>query len=168
MKTTLLISYFFLFSIVVFAQGPPQNEPSPKQDQPRPVKERVEALKVGFLTERLNLSPEEAKTFWPVYNQYQDELENLRKSRRDNLVNAKMNFDEMGDKDLEKAVDAELAFRQNELDLQKKYHVRFKQVLPMKKVAKLYKAEEDFKRQLLEKIKENRMDRQERRPLKNR
>ena len=157
MKTHLLIVCFFLFSLASLAQGPPQSEQSQKQDQ-RPVKERVEALKVGFLTERLNLTPEEAKVFWPVYNQYQDELEQLRKSRRDNLVNAKTNFDEMSDKDVEKVIDAEFAIRQSELDLQKKYNSRFKQVLPMKKVARLYKAEEDFKRQLLERIKENRMD----------
>jgi hypothetical protein len=67
----------------------------------------------------------------------------------------------MPDKDVEKAVDTELGFRQNELDLLKKYHGQFKQVLPIKKVAKLYRAEEDFKRELLDRIKENRTDRQD-------
>ena len=121
-----------------------------------PVREKVETMKVGFLTERLNLTTEEAKIFWPVYNKYQDELETLRKSRRENLMNAKRNFDEMDDREIEKAVDNELAFRQNELDLLKKYHPQFKQVLPIKKVAKLYRAEEDFKRKLLDMIQEKR------------
>jgi len=120
----------------------------------RPMRDKVEAFKVGFITDRLNLTPEEAKTFWPVYNKYQDELEVLRKSRRENLVNAKMNFDEMTDKDIEKVIDNELASRQSELDLLKKYHPQFKQVLPMRKVAKLYRAEEDFKRKLLDMIQE--------------
>lgn len=154
MKNILLIS-FICFSLFAAAQQPPGDPPQ------RPVRERVEAMKVGFLTQRLNLTPEEAKVFWPVYNKYQDELETLRKSRRDNLVNAKNNFDEMPDKDVEKAVDTELGYRQNELDLLKKYHGQFKQVLPIKKVAKLYRAEEDFKRELLDRIKENRMDRQD-------
>ena len=138
-------------STTVFAQ--------PQDEAPRkPARERVEAMKVGFLTQRLNLTPEEAKVFWPVYNKYQDELEVLRKSRRENLANAKLNFDEMPEKDVEKAVDSELGFRQSELDVLKKYHSQFKQVLPIKKVAKLYRAEEDFKRELLDRIKENHQD----------
>ncbi|MCX6274593.1 MAG: hypothetical protein NTV09_05255 [Bacteroidetes bacterium] len=148
-----LIVFLICFSTTLFAQQPP-----PGDGPPRPARERVEAMKVGFLTQRLNLTPEEAKVFWPVYNKYQDELEVLRKSRRENLVNAKMNFDEMPEKDVEKAVDSELGFRQNELDLLKKYHGQFKQVLPIKKVAKLYRAEEDFKRELLDRIKENRQE----------
>ncbi len=156
MKNYLLI-FLLISATTLFAQQPP-----PRDDQPtREARERVEAMKVGFLTNRLNLTPEEAKVFWPVYNKYQDELEGLRKSRRENLVNAKMNFEEMVDKDVEKAVDSELGFRQSELDLLKKYHNQFKQVLPIKKVAQLYRAEEDFKRELLDKIKENRMDRQD-------
>jgi hypothetical protein len=125
----------------------------------RPTRERVEAMKIGFITDRLNLSSEEAKVFWPVYNQYSDELEKLRKGRRDNIINARENFDEMSDADLEKAVDSELAFRQNEVDIIKKYHPQFKKVLPIKKVAKLYKAEEDFKRKLLDILQDRRGDR---------
>ena len=149
-----LILLLLCCSTTLFAQQPPPEDEAPQ----RPAKERVEAMKVGFLTQRLNLTPEEAKIFWPVYNKYQDELEVLRKSRRENLVNAKMNFDEMSEKDVEKAVDSELGFRQSELDLLKKYHGQFKQVLPIKKVAKLYRAEEDFKRELLDRIKENRQE----------
>lgn len=148
-----LFAFLIFCSTTLFAQHPP-----PGEGPPRPARERVEAMKVGFLTQRLNLTSEEAKVFWPVYNKYQDELEVLRKSRRENLVNAKMNFDEMPEKDVEKAVDSELGFRQHELDLLKKYHSQFKQVLPIKKVAKLYRAEEDFKRELLDRIKENRQE----------
>jgi len=127
----------------------------------KPVREKVEAMKVGFLTERLNLTPEEAKVFWPVYNKYTDELEVLRKSRRDNLVNARKNFDDMSDKEVEKVVENEIASRQSELDLLKKYYPQFKSVLPIKKVAKLYRAEEDFKRKLLDMIQERRADKKQ-------
>jgi len=143
----LLLAFFFLSSSITFAQ------------EHKPVREKVEAMKVGFMTERLNLTPEEAKVFWPVYNKYKDELESVRKSRRDNLINAKMNFDEMTDKEVEKVIDSEISSRQSELDLLKKYHPQFKQVLPIKKVGKLYRAEEDFKRKLLDMIQERRGDR---------
>ena len=54
-------------------------------------KEEIEAMKVGFLTKRLSLSPEEAKTFWPVYDQYQNELNKIREARRSEIKDAKEN-----------------------------------------------------------------------------
>jgi hypothetical protein len=122
----------------------------------RPVRDRIDAMKVGFITDRLNLTPEEAQAFWPVYNQYSDELDQLRKSRRQNIINARDNFDSMSSAEMEKAVDNEIIFRQNELEIIKKFHPQFKKVLPIKKVAMLYRAEEEFKQHLLEMIKERR------------
>jgi hypothetical protein len=116
--------------------------------------EKLEALKIGFLTERLNLTPEEAKVFWPVYNQFQDELEKVRRQRKEALRNAREDFATMSESDLEKLVDNEIIFRQQELDIIKKFHPQFKQVLPVRKVAMLYKAEEDFKRKVIEWLKE--------------
>ncbi len=148
MKNLKLIVLAVLFGVATSASA----------QEGRPAREKVESMKIGFLTERLDLTPEEAKVFWPVYNKYQDEVEVIRKSRKENLVNARMNFDEMNDKEVEKVIDNEIASRQSELDLMKKYHPQFKQVLPIKKVAKLYKAEEDFKRKLLDLIQERRED----------
>lgn len=145
MKRTLSIIPAFLL-LFFFSNGQP----------PEGRRERVEAMKIGFLTERLDLSPEEAKSFWPIYNKYQDELEALRKGRRDNLINARQNFDEMSDGEVAKAVDTELQFRQSELDIIRKYDPQFRKVLPIKKVARLYQAEEAFKRKLLEMLQERR------------
>ena len=146
--TTFLILFLFC-SLGVSAQGK------------KPLKDRVDAMKIGFLTDRLNLTPEEAKTFWPVYNMYSDDLDKLRKDRRENIINARENFDDMSDADLEKTVDNEIIFRQNELEILKKYHPQFKKILPIKKVAKLYKSEEDFKRRLLDMIQDRREDRRD-------
>jgi hypothetical protein len=137
-----------ILSMPAWAQQPEQEKPE------KPVRERVEAMKIGFLTKRLDLTPEEAKAFWPVYNKFSDELEALRKSHRESIAAARENFDEKSDKEVEKLVDNEIAFRQSELDILKKYHPQFKQILPIKKVAKLYRAEEEFKRKLLEMLQE--------------
>ena len=125
----------------------------------RPAKEKVEAMKIGFITDYLDLTSEEAKVFWPVYNKYQDEMEQLRKSRRQNILNDRADYETMTDAELEKLVDSEITFHQNELDIQKKYHPQFKKVLPMRKVAKLYRAEEEFKKKLLDMIREKRQER---------
>ena len=148
MKNIFLLTFLF-FTTAIIAQ------------ERRPAKERVDAMKIGFLTERLNLTSEEAKIFWPVYNMYSDELEKLRKSRRENVINAKENLDELSDAELEKNVDNEIIFRQNELEILKKYHPQFKKILPIKKVAKLYKSEDDFKRRLLEMIQGRKEDRRQ-------
>jgi hypothetical protein len=54
------------------AQEPVQEEPNPARQQAQ--RERVEALKIGFISQRLNLSKSESEQFWPVYYQYQKEL----------------------------------------------------------------------------------------------
>ena len=153
-KLSFIISTLLLSFSSSFAQGP--GGPPPPDGRG---KERVEALKVGFITDRLNLTPEEAAGFWPVYNQYQDELERLRKNRKENLMNARKDPEGMTDAEVEKMVDGEIAFRQAELDLVKKYNPQFKKVLPMKKVGRLYRAEEEFKRELLQKLQDRRDDR---------
>src|SRR5258706_16201427 len=61
----------------------------------QPPREKVEAFKIGFLTKRLNLTPDEAKNFWPVYNKFQDELEKARKQRRETLRTPQQNFDDI-------------------------------------------------------------------------
>jgi hypothetical protein len=121
-------------------------------------RENIEAMKVAYITNQLDLSPEEAQKFWPVYNEYSDKLQELRQKRRKDMRDNKANFDTMTDKEVEQAVDADMAFRQKELDVQKEYHSKFKAVLPVKKVAKLYVAEEQFKRVLLDRLKEKRAE----------
>jgi hypothetical protein len=117
-------------------------------------KEKIEALRVGFITKELNLTAEEAQKFWPVFNQYQDELEKLRKARRSEMMDARENFDTMSDADVSKAIDNEMSFQQQELDLRKRYVAEFKKVLPVKKVARLLRAEQQFKLKLLQEYKD--------------
>ena len=131
-------------------------QPQQKRQNMGEHKENIESMKIGFLTQKLALTPDEAKRFWPVYNGYADELKKMRGDRRDRMRDAREGFDKMNDKDVEKMIDGEMVFKQQELDVMKKYNSQFKEVLPMKKVALLYKAEEDFKRELIERIKERR------------
>ena len=106
-------------------------------------KQQKEAKRVAFLTEKLDLTPEEAEKFWPVYREYKKahvELRKTGKPKRDGKVS------EMTDEELEKLLDSMIEFKQKELDLKKKYHDKFKEVLPIRKVAKLYHAEEQYKK----------------------
>ncbi|MBN4051920.1 hypothetical protein JYT53_00295 [Cytophagaceae bacterium AH-315-L13] len=119
-------------------------------------KDKLESFKIAYLTRELSLTSDDAKIFWPVYDQYSNELDKLRKERMKERDDTKRDFDNLSDKDIEKTVDGEIIFRQRELDIQKKYHDEFKKVLPIKKVAKLYMAEQNFKRKLLQRMREKR------------
>ncbi len=150
MKTALLT----LVTIIGFT-GTSIAQPGPKHEEK---KEKVEAMKIGFITQQMNLTPEEAQKFWPVYNQMNNEIENLRKERQLSRENVKDNFETMTDPEFEKLINDELASRQKEFDIQKKYVAQFKAVVSIKKVAQFYRAEEQFKRKLLEKIQEKKQE----------
>lgn len=147
-KRLLYLLYFLIgfAPLSISAQGPPSRPEA---------REEIETMKIGFLTRRLSLSPEEAKVFWPVYNQYSDELRDLRESHRSRMRSAKDDGD-VSNEEWEKLADAEIQFRQQELDIMKKFHVQFKKILPARKVAALYRSEEEFKRELIEKIRDGR------------
>src|SRR5687767_904503 len=107
MKAIKIIAAFIitaLFSSVVYAQ--PGGGPPPEK------REQIESMKIAFLTNKLSLTPEEAQQFWPVYNQYQDELHKLRENHRKERRDVKDEFETMKDAEVEKIVDNEIAFRQ--------------------------------------------------------
>ncbi len=132
-----------LILCIVFAFGIKTN------GQPQ---EKVEALKVGFITQRLDLTTEEAKVFWPVYNKYSDELKKLRRTTKGKLSEEFDELSKMSDADADKMLNEMTNFKVSEAELIKKYAAEFKKVLPVKKVVLLFKAENDFKRELLNKL----------------
>lgn len=137
-----------LFSTIFALQGltqPPPNAPD---------KQKVEAMKVGFITNNLELTAEEAKVFWPIYNQYEAEKKAARQETMGDKEDKKP-FEEMTDAEAQKMIENHIAMKAKDLDITKKYIVEFKKILPIKKVAKLLTLDEHFKRMLLDKAKEN-------------
>ena len=112
-------------------------------------REKLEALKIAHITEKLALTPDEAQTFWPLFNEMEGKMKAIRKARRKNRKDTKANHDLLSDKELMAAVEAELDFEQQELDVKKEYNNKFSTILPIKKVVLLHEAQEGFKRRLL-------------------
>jgi hypothetical protein len=109
--------------------------------------DKVQALKVSFITEKLNLTSQEAQGFWPLYNEYTDKIKSGRKAFRRQFAPIK---EFKSDKEAEDYLSAELKLKQSEVDLQKEYYEKFKKVLGAKKTALIPKAEEEFKKIVLE------------------
>jgi len=149
MKRISLIT--LIICLVSLANAQPPGGPGGGSEEHR---ERIKAHKVAFITTKLDLTAEEAQLFWPVYNDHHKKVDALHKERRQLMKGKKLG--DLNDSDVEKIVDGEMEFRRKEVDLLESYHAKYKSILPVKKVAKLYRAEEEFKRELLRKMRESR------------
>lgn len=119
-------------------------------------REEIESFRIAFFTRQLNLTSDEAKKFWPVYNEMQTEMQKLQRERKMRHRDSRDNMDNLSDAELEKVINDEMLSRQKELDIEKKYHERFKAILSMKKLALYYRAQEGFKRELIRKLQDQR------------
>ena len=81
-----LISLFITTQL--FAQ--PGNKPGNSSSQDR--HEKIEQLKITFITRELNLTSSEAQQFWPVYNEMSDQLKIEKKKQRVIIKSLKTNF----------------------------------------------------------------------------
>ncbi|MCL6524326.1 MAG: hypothetical protein K6T34_06655 [Thermoflavifilum sp.] len=115
--------------------------------------QRIESLKIAYISHRLNLTPAEAEKFWPIYNQYEQELNALRRTHRQQQLNAQ-HLAAASDAEVNEALNDELAYEQQLVDIRKKYRQQFEQVLPPRKVALLFVAEREFTNQLINQLKE--------------
>lgn len=115
--------------------------------QPGERKEKMEAFRVAFFTEKLNLTPEEAKNFWPIMDEYRDARQKLHGQLYDDK-----DIDSMTDAEVEQFINRSVEFDQKELDLKKDFLFKMRKVLPARKVARLQGIERDFKEELLKKI----------------
>ncbi len=117
-------------------------------------KEEIEKFRKEYFTRQLSLNAEEAKKFWPIYDEQQIEFQKIQKDKRACMRAFREDFESMTDAELEKAINDEMIFRQKELDLDKKYHEKYKAVLSVRKLALYYRAQEGFKRELIRKLQE--------------
>jgi hypothetical protein len=110
---------------------------------------RIEALKIAYLTKKLNLSTDEAQKFWPIYNQYMVEIRKTRMDARQNK-------------------EGELPTEEKLLNIRKKYNGEFNKALSNEKVNTFFKAEKEFGTVLQKELMERRMQKMEnRRPFRN-
>ena len=115
-------------------------------------REQIKALKIAFITNELALTSDEATRFWPIYNAFEDKQNEIRFNRMRAFKN-RMDDDAIY-KLSEKEATLLLAQTQNnEEDLyqnQKNFINNLNGVISPIKILKLKKAEEDFKRKLLQ------------------
>ena len=85
-----------------------------------------------------------------MYNAYHTELEQLKSS-----LDIQFKRD-LSDKEAEDMLIKMLDGRSKEIEIQKKYIQKMKSAIPAKKIARLYRAEKEFKEKLISGVKERR------------
>lgn len=127
MKRILFFSTFVMSMLVTVAQPPKRIE-------------KIEALKVAYISQSLALTPEEAQKFWPVYNSYINEIRTAKDKNRED----------------------ELKFQEEALNIKKKYKPEFKKVLNSdERVNKVYKAEMEFREAVKKEVQRRMQQRQQ-------
>ncbi|MBO5419463.1 MAG: hypothetical protein J6A22_05200 [Bacteroidales bacterium] len=116
-------------------------------------KERMMSEKIAFFTSELNITPEEAQAFWPVYNALSNEFDALSHKVMQTYKELETAVNEnKGEGELSKRLDAYLKAREDRRALNNRLSEEYKKVLPIDKVAKLYVAEERFRREQIHKL----------------
>ena len=129
---------------IIFSLGINCNAQSSKSEQ-------LKSLKIGFITESLELSPEEASGFWPIYNVHQEKIHKLYHQNR--TIRHELKDDKFATMSDSKATELLNRLLKTDKDIYSEKEAMFKNlktVLPAKKMIKLHRAENEFSRKILE------------------
>ncbi len=132
-----MVLSFICMGIIANAQDAAPDVSEKKQQD-------IQALKAAFITKELDLTPDEAQKFWPVYNQYEKEITTVVKDNTN-----------------DDALDRE----EKVLNIRKKYKGQFSKVLGnQQRMNRLFNAEGKFRKVLIRALQQRQM----KRAMKNR
>jgi len=144
-----LLFIVLLMSTQTFAQPGGQRGENAKQNR----HEKIEQLKIAFITRELNLTSSEAQQFWPVYNEMSDKLKVEKKTQRTIVKKLKTNYESYSETEFKTELDKLYISETKETSLKKEYNDKIAAIIGYKKSAKLLSLEQRFKRELLNKVK---------------
>ena len=147
------MKFFLLTALIVIVFG----TVAQAQVDPEKREARLAAFRAEVFTRVLNLTPEEAQGFWPVYNEFTDKREQAQQELRSGKQ-----LDQMSDAEVEDQIKRHFEMKQREIDLERDAHQKLRKVLPIRKIAKLPSAEREFRESLVKKLQEFRGRKQER------
>tara|TARA_Y100000746_G_scaffold177348_1_gene154926 strand:+ start:111 stop:647 length:537 start_codon:yes stop_codon:yes gene_type:complete len=130
----------------------PAGKPSQEQREKR--KAKMKEMKKAFIKTELELTEEEEEVFWPIYDEFENKRDELRKEHKSLRKQFKgKSLDELSEAEAEEMLSKEMEFREKRLALDKDFEQELKNSLSAKKIILLHKAERKFKKQLLDRMK---------------
>jgi predicted phage-related endonuclease len=117
--------------------------------------DRIESARIALITERLELTPEQAEKFWPLYREYTERRQELRKEFLSARSEIKRDH-QMTEEESKKLIDKGLELKEKQLTLDRDYADKFSLVITSRQILQLRKAEDDFRQMLLERLEKRR------------
>ncbi|MBW8685616.1 hypothetical protein [Chitinophaga rhizophila] len=141
------MKHFYTLSIFIvltlFCRPPASRAQQGSDDQ---MKDRIRAAEIAYLSQKLDLTPDEAQKFWPLYNKYTKEVEILIAERRKHNA---------GQKTANQPTDQkELGYERRMLDIKTHYSQEFQKVLPAAKAGNVFRSEREFRHELIRAMKD--------------
>ncbi len=146
-KPVVFILLFLLSAPVLFAQ---------RDADDRDKKQKVEDLKIAFITRELDLSSEDAQQFWPAYNEMTDKIKEEKKKQRKLTKDLREHPDTYSESEYKRKSEAYMDSGIRESELRKEYHTKIAAIIGYKKATKLLSLEQRFKRELLKRLNNDR------------
>lgn len=154
---TILILLGVLIAIGVSAQ---QEDPEPAQQLDPKAQEKINSLRIAYLTDKLGLTSEQAEKFWPIYREFAQKRMEIRGELRQAAKGIDKNNPDP--KKQQELVDLSLKVKQRVLDLEKDYSGRLLKVVTAEQMLKLPNAEAEFRGYLNDLLQQRRMNQQRR------
>ncbi len=116
--------------------------------------QKIESARIALITQRLDLSPEQAEKFWPIYHEYNKKRKALKVAFREKKRT--LERADASAKENEALIEFGFETKQKQLDLEKEYSGRLQKVVSTKQLLALRTAEKDFRTLLLERVSKRR------------
>lgn len=136
------------------------------QAQNQAALDRIEAAKIALITERLELTPEQAERFWPIYREYSEKQLEIRRDFQE----LKRDFDpkNASEKENEQVLQRGYQMKERKLELEKNYSQRMQQVVTSRQLMNLRRAEDDFREMLMQRIRQQNSQQQRQENIRER
>lgn len=127
-RPSLVYPVGFLLMLLMAVVFPPshaeesQTAPLPEESSPLKIKEKeLLAVRRDIVRDTLKLEDEIARQFWPLYDEYQEQLSELRAKRRELLTDLGQGVDGMSEEEAKEYVKDKLEYEEIRLNLGRAY-----------------------------------------------
>lgn len=131
-----------------------QTEPTPPEKETEK-DDKVDKLKIAYITTELNLTTAEAEKFWPIYNECEAKIKELRKANREIQKTIDEGYDALTNEEAKKKMESIFENDTKEIATRKEYAAKFSALLGDKRALKLLSLEHEFKKELLNALKDH-------------
>tara|TARA_B100001094_G_scaffold291267_1_gene309574 strand:- start:2163 stop:2612 length:450 start_codon:yes stop_codon:yes gene_type:complete len=144
MKKSIIFLFFFLITQSFFAQ----NETFSR--------EKMDAYKKLFLTDKLKLDSNTEAAFWGAYKSYEDSLYKLYDNHRSNFRKLSLENNNTTIEEYDQQIDNYMSYEKKKVELKGRLITELKEVMSFRKTYMLFQYEDEFRREMMKKLRESR------------